>query len=321
VIARSHGFASWPKFAEHLEALARSSPVSRFEAAADAVVSGDTAALERLLREDPELIRARSTREHSATLLHYVSANGVEDYRQKTPANIVAITEMLLNAGAEVEATANVYGGGYTALGLAATSIHPERAGLQEALLQKLLDHGADLGKSIVTACLANGRAKAAEFLASRGARLSFVEAAGLGRLDIVKSLLPDTPSDQLKSGFLYSCQYGRNDVVEFLLERGVDSAMQDANGQSALHWAAIGKQLETVKLLLRRNVQLEATNVYGGTVLGQTLWSAEHDADPEMYIPILEELMAAEAEKPEGYALGNPIMKAWAVRHFFGGS
>src|ERR1019366_9876513 len=45
VIARSHGFESWPKFAKHLEALARkSSPVSRFEAAADAIVSGDAAA-------------------------------------------------------------------------------------------------------------------------------------------------------------------------------------------------------------------------------------------------------------------------------------
>src|SRR3989442_1322455 len=39
VIARSHGFESWPKFARHLESLAgNSSPVSRFEAAADAIV-------------------------------------------------------------------------------------------------------------------------------------------------------------------------------------------------------------------------------------------------------------------------------------------
>src|SRR6185295_9830967 len=39
-VARGHGFASWPKFAKHLEALARAhSPVSQFEAAADAIVS------------------------------------------------------------------------------------------------------------------------------------------------------------------------------------------------------------------------------------------------------------------------------------------
>jgi hypothetical protein len=45
-------------------------------------------------------------------LLHYVSANGVEGYRQKAPKNVVKITETLLNAGAEIDATANVYGAG-----------------------------------------------------------------------------------------------------------------------------------------------------------------------------------------------------------------
>src|SRR5690348_909711 len=56
VIAREHGFESWPKFAKHVEGLAReSSPVSKFESAADAIVTGDHATLERLLRENPEL--------------------------------------------------------------------------------------------------------------------------------------------------------------------------------------------------------------------------------------------------------------------------
>src|SRR6202041_1140428 len=115
------------------------------EAAADAIVSGAIATLKGLLREDPQLIRARPTRDHDATLLHYVAANGVENYRQKTPNNIVEITETLLDSGAEVDATADVYGGGCSTLGLAATSVHPERAGVQEGLLQILLDHGADI--------------------------------------------------------------------------------------------------------------------------------------------------------------------------------
>ena len=236
VIARSHGFESWPKFAGHLEALARkTSPVSRFEASADAIVDGDIATLKRLLHEDPALIHATSTREHGATLLHYVSANGVEGYRQKTPKNIVEITEILLNAGAEIDAIADVYGGGCTALGLAATSVHPERAGVQEALLEKLLDHGASLQQhsiagnrqSIVIGCLANGRPKAAEFLADRGAPLDLAAAAGLGRLDIVKTffaedgtLKPNTTKEQLNEGLAYACGYGRNSVAEFLLKR-----------------------------------------------------------------------------------------------------
>lgn len=58
----------------------------------------------RLLHDHPELVRARSTREHRSTLLHYVSANGVEDFRQKTPKNILDITKLLLTAGADVNA-------------------------------------------------------------------------------------------------------------------------------------------------------------------------------------------------------------------------
>jgi hypothetical protein len=68
VIARAHGFPSWPVFVTHLESLARSdSPVTAFEAAADAIVAGDETTLERLLRERPELTRARSTRAHHGT--------------------------------------------------------------------------------------------------------------------------------------------------------------------------------------------------------------------------------------------------------------
>src|SRR6478752_5477664 len=38
-IARVHGFASWPEFSEHIEALSRdNSQVSNFEAAADAII-------------------------------------------------------------------------------------------------------------------------------------------------------------------------------------------------------------------------------------------------------------------------------------------
>src|ERR1043166_7621926 len=49
-LARAHGFGSWPKFGRHLQALAREqSLVSQFEAGADAIVSGDSPALERLL--------------------------------------------------------------------------------------------------------------------------------------------------------------------------------------------------------------------------------------------------------------------------------
>src|SRR5262249_12575467 len=205
-VAREHGFASWPKFARHVEALTRArSPISRYEKAVDAIVAGDAATLARLLREDPRLVHARSTREHQSTLLHYVSANGVEDFRQKTPKNIVAITRMLLDAGADVNAESTAYGGHSTAINLAGTSVHPAFAGVQIELLQLLFDRGARIDGLDAVACLRNGRGPAAEHLAERGVQLDLEGAAGVGRLDVVKSffgadgrLKPPTTQEQM---------------------------------------------------------------------------------------------------------------------------
>ncbi len=328
VLARSHGFGSWPKFVRHLESLAAgTSSASRFESAADAIVRGEATTLKRLLSEEPELVRARSAREHGATLLHYVSANGVEGYRQRTPPNIVELAEILLRAGAEADATAEVYGGGCTALGLAATSGHPERAGVQEALLRKLLDYGAAInpisiagnGQSIVMACLANGRPHAAAYLASRGAHCGLVETAALGQLDRLKSFFEGNgdpqsrpASSQLDAAFLYACQFGPMEAVAFLIQRRVNIAAQDRNGQTGLHHAVIGCNLQTVRLISNYAELLEIVNSYGGTPAGQALWCAAHDADPDRYIPILEALFAAGAKFPARHATISPHIDTW---------
>src|SRR5215813_5864330 len=237
-IARCHGFASWPKFAEHLDALARAnSPVSHFESAVDAIVSGNIVALEKRLSENPDLVRTRSTREHRSTLLHYVSANGVEDFRQKTPKNIVEITKVLLDAGADVNAESDAYGGRSTTLGLTATSCHPEEAGVQLPLMDLLIRYGAVIdgpdGGSAVNGCLHNGRGEAAEYFASRGAHLDLEGAAGVGRLDVVKSFFKDDGSlkssateQQKLDGFSWACEFGRTSIIDFLLQRTVVGRM-----------------------------------------------------------------------------------------------
>ena len=293
----------------------RESASAKFEEAADAIVEGDAKALTRLLQANPELIHARSQRQHGATLLHYVAANGVEEHRQKTPKNIVEIAEILLKAGAEVDAEANLYGGGATTLGLAATSVHPERAGVQEALLGKLLEHGASLGKkgagnghSLVTGCLANGREKAAKYLAERGAPLDLESAAGVGRLDVVKSYLgadgtlkSNATRMDMQRGFLWACEYGKNEVVEYLLDRGASLTDQAGTGETGLHWAAVGGQVATIRLLLSRGAALEDRNAYGGTALGQALWCVMHSEPGAEYLRTIEELLAAGAKIEEG--------------------
>jgi hypothetical protein len=191
IIARNHFVDGWKAFAEFTKQVEDdSSPVARFERAVDAVVTGDAAALEVALRNHPELVRTRSRRTHHSMLLHYVGANGVEGWRQQTPKNSVQIAEILLAAGAEIDATADMYHGGCTTLGLVATSIHPTVAGVLQPLVDVLLVHGARIDalgggnwSGIVNSCLANGRPEAAEYLAERGAPLDLDRRLNLDKL------------------------------------------------------------------------------------------------------------------------------------------
>jgi ankyrin repeat protein len=139
---------------------------------------------------NPDLVHARSARVHGATLLHYVAANGVEDFRQKTPPNALAVARFLLEAGAEVDGLANTYGGDkyQTTMNLLVSSTHPAEAGLQAPLVHLLLDFGAaingldDDGSPLLTA-MAFDYGESVDALARRGARIdNVVTAAAVGR-------------------------------------------------------------------------------------------------------------------------------------------
>jgi hypothetical protein len=246
-------------------------------------------------------------------LLHYVGPNGVEGWRQKTPDNAVAIANLLLAAGAEVDTMADMYGGS-TTLGLVATSIHPLRAGVQNELMETLLNHGATMdqpgtaghGQSIVNGCLANGRRGAAEFLARRGACLDLEGAAGVGWLEAVRSFFEAdstlkagaTPAQTL-SGFQWACEYGRTPVVEFLLQQGI-AVNELHRGQTGLHWAAYGGHAEIVKFILQRGAAVNLKDErFNSTPLG---WALHGWADPPephgnaRYYEVVAALVAAGA-------------------------
>lgn len=295
IVARWHGFGNWTALKDHVKAIHQEpSRVLCFELAVEAIISGDLPKLKGLLKSDPTLINARSTRRHRATLLHYVSANAVENYRQKTPANIVQVTKVLLRAGAAVDADLD-YGSrlrktyperaGSTPLGLAATSWHPAVAGVQLPLLKLLLAAGADVnglpgGWNPLLAALHNGRGDAAAFLAKHGARVDLEGAAGAGQIQRVKEFFgPDgqlrmgASKTQMEAGLMWACQYGRTAVVSFLLRMGVNLQAQP-RGETALHWASYAGHAPLVKLLLEHRAPVDAIDQrHSGTPLEWALY------------------------------------------------
>lgn len=319
VIARLHGFESWPKFMRHIEARDdASSPESQFESAADAIVTGDLATLEQLIAKNPRLVHARSTRDHRATLLHYVAANGHEGFRQRTPKNAVAIARILLEAGAEPDALAEMYDYQCTTMEMLVSSVHPHAAGVQATLVETLIDFGAAVngvendGSPLMTAFRFH-YPRAADALVRRGAKTdNVISAAAVGRVDLVDAfvdeqgnLRPDVPLANVKwprlpkdpvvhlgYAIAWACTFGPSAVVELLLRKGVDPEGRDDDG-TALHTAAGHGRMDLVRLLVRYGASLEARNSYGGTVLGATLWYAFNAPVPGVdYTLVVRELL-----------------------------
>ncbi len=248
-----------------------------FEAAVDAIVNGDEAALQSLLAANPGLIQARSDRPHHATLLHYIAANGVEDERQTTPPNAVAITRILLEAGADPNATIFVYGADYSTLGLLVSSVHPHRAGLQTALANLLLDRGAD-GKGAILTALAFGYGDTAKDLARRVPIDSLPVASGLGDLPAFDQLLNHASSEDRHQAVAVAAMHGQVAVLERLAAAGEDLSRLNPEGfhshSTPLHQAAFANQLDTVRWLVEHGARTDIRDtMWNGTPLG---W-AEH--------------------------------------------
>ncbi len=165
------------------------------------------------------------------------------------------------------------------------TSCHPQAAGVQLPLMALLIERGAVIdgpdGGSAVVGCLHNGRGEAAEFLAGRGAHLDLEGAAGVGRLDIVRrsfddagALKPPATRKQMLDGFTWACEFGRNDVVDFLLRKGMRPEENLKSGATGLHWAAYEGHAGTVGLLLERGAPVDPIDqTHGGTPLEWALY------------------------------------------------
>jgi ankyrin repeat protein len=285
IVAQEQGFQAWADVVEFTRAAVRDGEVAQFEAAVDAVVSGDVATLRAMLRDNPLLVRARSTRRHHATLLHYTAANGVEEGRQKTPGTAVEVARTLLEAGAEVDALADMYDEKCTTMSMLVSSGHPAKAGLQGALAEMLLDHGAALEgagsrwQSPLMTALAFGYLSTAQILARRGAPMSNIAAvAGLGRLEDTARLLPAADARSRHIALALAAQHGHVDVARLLLDAGEDPDRYNPDGYHAhstpLHQAVSSNHADVVKLLVERGARVDIRDtVYQGTPLGWAIY------------------------------------------------
>lgn len=288
-LARWYDFADWPALADFTAEVADpGGPVARFETAVEAVVDGDLATLAAGLGADPGLVRARSTRRthfdppvHGATLLHYLAANGVEGHRQRTPSNAVEVARLLLERGADPNALAGFYGGRHATLSLLVSSEPPARAGLQPALVDVLVGAGASVepvgsGRwtSPLHSALAFGFGDAAEALVRRGARVDLASAAGLGRVEELRSLLRDAGSDERHRALALAAQNGQAQAVALLLDAGLDPDRFNPEGlhahSTSLHQAAQAGHDAVVHALVERGARLDLRDkLWNATPLG----------------------------------------------------
>ena len=288
-VARCYEFQDWHRLGEYVASVQLPGPIARFERAVEAVIDGDIAVLKQLLADDPELVRGRSTRVnnfdppmHRSTLLHYLAANGVEGYRQRSPKNAAEVARVLLEAGADPNALSWAYGGQCTAMALLVSSSPPASAGVQVPLVETLIDYGASVAPagegnwtSPIETALVFGKHDAALALVRRGAPIqSLAAAAGLGRVDDVKRMLPSAEEQDRHRALALAAQCGQPAVVGVLLDAGEDPNRFNPPGTHShtppIHQAVAAGHLDVVKLLVDRGARLDIRDtIYQGTPLG----------------------------------------------------
>jgi ankyrin repeat protein len=231
----------------------------KFHPAVAAIKAGDLERFRTLLREDPSLATARSSKSHP-NLLQCVVLDGYE-----VPHSI-EMARLLIDAGAEVDEPL-----------IAAASMDNVQA------VNVLLDAGAAINGngtwSPIEDALAFGKRRIVTLLLERGATIHNLRiAAGVGRADLIDGFfhpdgslrveagtlawpfgepdegLSQDPQDIIDNAFVYACMSGQIDAAERLLQHGARiNAIPpgfDYPG-TALHYAAMEGHQPVVEYLL----------------------------------------------------------------------
>jgi len=249
--------------------------------ARDLLLAGDHERLGLMLDLMPQLVHARCEGVeppynglfHQATLLHHLAGR---PYFPKPVAGAPALARALLGRGAMVDAFTCVgpdtrYGLRWTTLGLVACGGQIDLLPLVDVLLAGGADVNAGAGSPLKGA-IYHRQWAVAHHLVGRGATVDLIAAAGLGLSDAVDHYLAGGrralvaqrllvhysavplprrlwPLDILGEALAHAALGGHPPVLERLMDMGVPVNVRPYfdHGASALHWAVVGGDPDTV--------------------------------------------------------------------------
>jgi len=256
-----------------------------FRDAVSAIDRGDTATLERLVAQNPALVRDRLEAPGAwlrgvvgkaldgffrrPYLLWFVAEDPVRQGR--LPDNIAAAARVIIEA-ARREGASNLQEQLDYALTLVSWSWIARQCDVQLPLIDVLIDAGATADGNPDNA-LVNGNFAAARRLVERGATLTLSTALSLGRWDDIDRLLATASDNQKQFAFVLSALNGQAEALRRMIRAGVDLDAPSANLYShgtPLHHAVSSGSLDAVKVLVEAGANAATKDkAWGGTPLG----------------------------------------------------
>ena len=277
-------------------------PHPRFADALAALEAGDVERLRGIIAAAPDVVHARANPDPShgyfsgAALLHHIAGNPVRE--KPLPRNIVDVARLLLESGADANAT-TLGAPSSTTMGLLTTSKQASDLDVTGPLMELLLEHGATLDVSspgALDASLGNHAPRAAEKMIELGATPDLFAWAALGRMEQLRAAFDDegrlrarptrhgtTMRERAAIGLalLYAYVRGQREAVDFLLTKDGNWNMTGVNNGTVLHRAAWDGDLAMVKRLVAKGADTSnRDNPFNATPLS---W-AQHNAQNEVF-------------------------------------
>jgi uncharacterized protein len=211
---------------------------ARAIALVECIRAGDVTGLTRLLLAQPTLAKARIVdgKGVSRTLMHVVA-----DWPGHLP-NGAQLVATLASVGAPVDAALKHE----APHGAAETALHWAASSNDVAVLDALLDHGANIeapgavftGGTAMSDAVIFAQWRAAKRLLERGASTTLWQAAALGLTARVRALSAQSPLSSLRernNALWHACRAGQQEVAQLLVEQGAAVNWIGHDGKTAL--------------------------------------------------------------------------------------